>query len=63
MIKIKKDRDGATMSFGKTQYCYLWNEYAQDDFKKMMEDIRDLLGVPVEIFVSKQVEGEDTWND
>jgi hypothetical protein len=63
MIKIEKDRDGATLTFRNKKYSYLWNEYTQDDFKKMLIDIRDLLGVPVEIFIGKQIDGEDTWND
>ena len=50
MIKIEKAKDGATLTFGKTKLSYLWNEYSQDDFKKMLDDIRDLLGVPVVIF-------------
>lgn len=64
MIKIKKENDGASLTIGSKRLNYCWNEYSQDDFKKMLDDIRDLLGVPVIIRITTEtLLEEDTWND
>lgn len=59
MIKINKTKDGATVTFGRKNLNYYWNEYSQDDFKKMMEDIRDLLGVPCVVFIAPESDLSD----
>lgn len=59
MIKIKKENDGASLAIGTKKLNYYWNEYSQDDFKKMLDDIRDLLGVPCVIFVAQESAFED----
>ena len=64
MIRIKKDKDGAVMSFGAKRLSYFWNEDSQDDFKKMLEDIRDMLGVPCMISITPEsLLEDDTWKD
>lgn len=64
MITIKKTKDGAILSFGRKKLNYYWNDYAQDDFKKMLDDIRDLLGAPCLIYIAQEsVLQEDSWND
>lgn len=59
MIKIKKEHDGASLTIGSKKLNYYWNEYTQDDFKKMLDDLRDMLGVPCIIFVAQESAFED----
>ncbi len=64
MIKISKTSDGAKLKFGRTEYSYIWNDATIDDFKKMVDDIKDLLGVSAIVIITGDTElDEDRWTD